>query len=207
MIDENVAVNDKLNPFGLRSSLVPEHDRAASLRRYLRSPYPIGPSEAYAGTMAPVRIVVFQIVVQRLGWFRRFPALAHAFDFYLDALTAVTAPDVSREVDALTREVAGWPGVTQSPHRFGGREFAYQRVELGHVHSNGIVDVRLTRAEHDQVLAQGLAVPHHIAPTSSWVTFVIERPGQAAAAADLLALPFERLRAWSGSEGSTEENG
>jgi hypothetical protein len=157
--------------------------------------------------MAPVRIVIFHIVVHHLGWFRRFPPLVQAFDLYLDAITAVTAPSVHREVEALTQEVAGWPGVTQSPHRFGGREFAYQTVELGHVHSNGIVDVRLTRAEHDQVLAHGLAVAHHIVPTSSWATFVIERQGQAAAAAQLLALPFERLRAGSTSEGSTEENG
>lgn len=152
-------------------------------------------------------MLLFQIVVHHLWWFRRFPALVQAFDLYLDALTAVTAPSVHREVRALAQEMAGWPGVSQSPHRFGGREFVYHTVELGHVHSNGIVDVRLTRAEHDQVLAQGLAVAHHILPTSTWVTFVIEREGQAAAAAELLAMPFERLRAGGTSEGSSDENG
>jgi hypothetical protein len=171
------------------------------------TPYPVRPTGAYTDTMTPVRIVIFQIVVRRLGWFRRFPALVHAFNLYLAALTAVTAPSVSREVDSLTQEVARWPGVTQSPHRYGGREFTYQRVEFGHVHANGVVDVRLTRVEHEQVLARGLAVAHHIVPTSSWVTFVIERPGQAEAAAELLAMPFERLRAGSTSEGSTDENG
>ena len=157
--------------------------------------------------MAPVRIVIFQLVVHHLGWFRRFPALVQAFDLYLETLTAVTAPSVHREIQALTQEVAGWPGVTQSPHRFGGREFAYQTVELGHVHANGIVDVRLTRAEHDHVLAERLAVAHHIVPASSWVTFVIERQGHAAAAAELLAMPLERVRAGFTSEGTTEEDG
>jgi len=155
----------------------------------------------------PVRLAVFRFVIRHFGRLRRFPFLVHTFDLFLRGLTAVTAPTVLNEIRTLTGEVASWPSVTLSRHRFGGREFDYQVTELGHVHSNGVVDVRLTKSEHDDVLARGLAKPHHVAPASSWVTFVIEHSGDARAASALLAIPFQRLEQGGASEEPTEEDG
>jgi hypothetical protein len=155
--------------------------------------------------MAPLRLAIFRFTVRHLGWFRRVPILVHTFDAFLAFVTFFTAPTVRREINDLVRSVGGWPNVSRRRHRFGGREFDYHGSELGHVHSNGVVDVRLTRTEHDQVLAGGRAEPHHVAPTSSWVTFVIDKSGDARPAAALLDIPYKRCNSIGTTEQPTEE--
>ncbi len=113
--------------------------------------------------MPPIRLTLFHFIIRRLGYFRRFPSLVYGFDVFLRMLTAITAPTILREIRALTRELLSWREVSLSRHRFGGREFQYRGDELGHVHSNGVVDIRLTRTEHDDVVARGIAVPRHVA--------------------------------------------
>ena len=47
---------------------------------------------------------------------------------------------------AVQDEVAGWPGVTAVPHRFGGVEFRLGRVELGHIHGDYLADLPFPKA-------------------------------------------------------------
>ena len=49
----------------------------------------------------------------------------------------------------LETEVSAWPNVSIHPHRFGGREFRFGNVEVGHVHNGGIVDIPLLRSVRD----------------------------------------------------------
>jgi hypothetical protein len=73
----------------------------------------------------------------------------------------------------LEEKVSAWPSVSVHPHRLGGREFLFGRAEVGHVHSNGIVDIPFTRPIHDLLLTEGLAEQHHWVPDSGWITFRI----------------------------------
>lgn len=74
-------------------------------------------------------------------------------------------------VRRFEEKVAGWPEVSCAPHRFGGKEFRFQKAELGHVHFWGDVDIPFTRAIRDVLLARGLAEPHRWVPESGWITF------------------------------------
>lgn len=67
-------------------------------------------------------------------------------------------------------------GVTASPHRFGGTEYRLGRRELGHVHGDALVDVPFPRRIRDEVIAQGLAEPHHLLPETGWVSCFLRRP-------------------------------
>jgi hypothetical protein len=67
-------------------------------------------------------------------------------------------------------------GVTASPHRFGGTEYRLGRRELGHIHGDELVDVPLPRRIRDEVIAQGLAEPHHLLPETGWVSCFLRRP-------------------------------
>jgi hypothetical protein len=58
-----------------------------------------------------------------------------------------------------------------SPHRFGGMEFRFGDAEVGHVHTNGIVDIPFPRSVRDALLADGLAEEHRWVPNSGWITF------------------------------------
>jgi hypothetical protein len=74
-------------------------------------------------------------------------------------------------LEKLEDVVSAWPNVSAHPHRFGGREFLFNKAEVGHVHTGGIVDIPFTRSVRDALLADGLAEEHHWVPNSGWITF------------------------------------
>jgi len=67
--------------------------------------------------------------------------------------------------------VSTWPHISVHSHRFGGREFLFDKAEVGHVHTGGIVDIPFPRAVRDALLVEGLAEEHHWVPNSGWITF------------------------------------
>src|SRR5882672_4657219 len=71
----------------------------------------------------------------------------------------------------LEEEVSGWQNVSVHPHLFGGMEFQFGDAEVGHVHTNGIVDIPFPRSIRDALLADSLAEEHHWVPNSGWITF------------------------------------
>jgi hypothetical protein len=71
----------------------------------------------------------------------------------------------------LEDEVSTWSHVSVHAHRFGGREFQFDKAEVGHVHTGGIVDIPFPRSVHDALLADGLAEEHRWVPNSGWITF------------------------------------
>jgi hypothetical protein len=92
----------------------------------------------------------------------------------------------------ITREVAGWDGVTLQPHRFGGIEFLVGRRELGHLHGDSLADLPFPVRVREQLIAAGKAQPHHILPESGWVSYAIRDASDVAAVIALFRLNFER---------------
>ena len=76
-----------------------------------------------------------------------------------------------QQVKKLEEIVASWPEISVHPHRFAAREFRFGNAEVGHVHSNGIVDIPFPRSFRDALLEEGLAEEHQRVPNSGWVTF------------------------------------
>jgi len=74
-------------------------------------------------------------------------------------------------LDRFVEQVSSWAGVAVHPHRFGGREFQFGKAEIGHVHTNGIVDIPFPRSLRDALLEEQLAEEHHWVPNSGWTTF------------------------------------
>ncbi len=92
----------------------------------------------------------------------------------------------------LEEVVSAWSRISVHPHRFGGREFQFGAAEVGHVHSNGIVDIPFTRPVHDALLAEGLAEQHRWVPNSGWITFRIRSERDIAHALRLMRLSYLR---------------
>lgn len=76
-------------------------------------------------------------------------------------------------VEQVRTTVTSWPGITANPHRFGGIEFNLDTVEVGHIHSNGMVDIPFNSKIRDQLLAEQKAEPHHLLPETGWITYYI----------------------------------
>jgi len=88
--------------------------------------------------------------------------------------------------------MSGWDGVTSHRHRFGGREFMFGAAEVGHVHTNGLVDIPFPRSIRDALLAGGLAAEHRWVPNSGWITFYIRSEEDLDHAVWLMCLSYLR---------------
>jgi hypothetical protein len=73
-------------------------------------------------------------------------------------------------VRKVEETVSNWPGVSLSPHRFDGREFVFGSAEVGHMHTDGIVDIRFPGSIRDVLSAEGLAEEHRWVPNSFTVS-------------------------------------
>ncbi len=96
----------------------------------------------------------------------------------------------------ITREVAGWVGVTVVPHRFGGTEFRVGRRELGHLHGSRLADLPFPVRVRERLVAEQKAQRHHTLPESGWVSYVIRDRADVPGAIALFRLNFERP--WTG---------
>jgi len=94
--------------------------------------------------------------------------------------------------ETIREEVLSWPGVEVAPHRFGGVEYRFGRKEMGHVHGDRLADLPLPRRLHDEVVAAGRAVPHHVLPDTGWVSCWMNRPVDAAGVIELFRLQYDR---------------
>ena len=92
----------------------------------------------------------------------------------------------------LEAEVSVWPHISVYSHRFGGREFLFDKAEVGHMHTGGIVDIPFPRSVRDALLADGLAEEHRWVPNSGWVTFRMRSEKDLAHALWLMRLSYLR---------------
>jgi len=95
----------------------------------------------------------------------------------------MTVPKAS---DRIRAAVAAWPGISESPHRFGGVEFRLGTREIGHLHGDRLLDVPFPKRVRDELVAGGLARPHHVMPESGWISFPIDAETDVDAAIGLL---------------------
>ena len=93
--------------------------------------------------------------------------------------------------EEITKAVLTWPEVTAHPHRFGGTEFQLGKREIGHIHGDTLVDIPFPTKVRNELVAAGLAQPHHVLPESGWISFYIQQPEQVTAAIALLRRSYE----------------
>ncbi len=84
----------------------------------------------------------------------------------------------------IQTELLSWPHVEAHLHRFG-------RRELGHVHGDHLVDIPFPVKVRDEIVAAGLAEPHHILPDSGWVSLYLREPADVDRAIELFRRSFD----------------
>lgn len=93
----------------------------------------------------------------------------------------------------IRQEVGSWPGIALKPHRFGGVEFVYGRVELGHLHGDELADLPFPKKTRDELIEKGRAGPHHVLPDSGWVSKHIASEGDVDEVINLFRMNYERI--------------
>lgn len=95
--------------------------------------------------------------------------------------------------DTIAETVTSWDGVTAQPHRFGGIEFRANHREIGHLHGNRQADLPFPIRIRTDLVARGLASPHHILPETGWVTYYIRSPEDVRGALYLFRTSYELI--------------
>ncbi|NCD68837.1 hypothetical protein GSY63_05665 [Mucilaginibacter sp. R11] len=121
------------------------------------------------------------------------PGLALVFDNWLKIHTLLTRPDLLDWLDAIETEADKWENVTISTHKYGGTQFNYGGKEIGHIHSNGLLDMLLSRSIKQQLMQQGRIQDHHSFKNTGWISFYIHTKRDAGYALHLLQIGHERL--------------
>lgn len=134
---------------------------------------------------------MFLFVVRYLGFLKTLPLLAQFFDSWLKLYMLVIKPDVLDWVDELESDVLQWKGVTLTLHKYGGSQLNYQEKEIGHVHSNGIVDILFSKTIKQRLLKDGKINNHHLFAKSGWISFPMEKKEDKAYAVELLKTAYE----------------
>ena len=126
--------------------------------------------------------------MQHFRWLSRIPGFPQFFDALLLAWTALFHRQRLSAMEAIEGTALQLPGVTLCVHRFGGVEFSISGRELGHLHGNGLLDVRVGCENARALLHAGRAESHHALGHSAWVSFWVKSLDDVSNAMDLLKL-------------------
>lgn len=90
----------------------------------------------------------------------------------------------------LEGEVLRWRGTTLSIHKYGGLQFNVHNKEIGHLHSNGLLDVVYSRKIKTMLMKEGRVSHHHLFEKSGWISFYVHSPEDQDYAIKLLMLSY-----------------
>jgi hypothetical protein len=97
-----------------------------------------------------------------------------------------------KHLQTLEQQVSAWAEVSVHTHRFGGHEFRFGNAEIGHLHTNGVLDIPFPRTVRDALLEEKLAEEHHWLPNSGWITYRIRGENELPRALWLMRLSYLR---------------
>lgn len=134
----------------------------------------------------------FSFVVRHLSFLKHIPLFPQVFDSLLKIRIFVTKPYLLDWLDEIEAEVLSWDETDSSLHRYGGLQFNYNGKEIGHLHSNGLLDVLYNKDTKFRLLKEGRIEPHHVFEKSGWISFYIFTNGDKDYAKELLKMAYDR---------------
>ncbi len=116
--------------------------------------------------------------------------MALLFDMQLKFWMVITLSKVPEYLDEIEAEVLTWPGINKVTHKYGGMQFNYKGIELGHIHSNGWLDMLFTRKIKQELLKDRRICDHHTFKKSGWISFYIRDANDRIYAEQLLRIAW-----------------
>ena len=117
---------------------------------------------------------------------RVFPWAPTIFDGILMLFALLFTPRRFIVQERLWNQILDLAGVSETSHRYGGREAVFQGRELCHIHGNGVLDFILPRGVDLPNALNRHLHPHHVYPNSRWRTIVVDRTLNTVAVISLL---------------------
>lgn len=135
---------------------------------------------------------LFNFTVKYLGFLKSVPLLPQLFDSQLKLWSLLTNWGLLQAIDDIETEILSWNGTNTTLHKYGGIQFNYKALEIGHIHSNGILDIRFSRKIKQQLMDEGKIDDHHIFAKSGWISFYVRGKEDSDYALELLRMAYLR---------------
>lgn len=135
---------------------------------------------------------MFNITIKYFGFLKHIPLLPHLFDAFMKIGILFSNKNILDYIDDIETEVLLWDNTNAHLHKFGGIQFDVNKKEIGHIHSNGILDILFSREIKAQLIKEGKAKEHHTFPNSGWITFYIKTREDKTIAIELLKYSYSR---------------
>lgn len=133
---------------------------------------------------------MFNFIVRNFGFLKHIPLLPHIFDSMLRLWIFLSKQQLLDAFDSIEDEVLSWKGTHISIHRYGGLQFNVRKKEIGHLHSNGLLDIVYSRHIKKILIKEGRVTDHHLFKKSGWISFYISHPEDKVYAVKLLMLSY-----------------
>lgn len=137
---------------------------------------------------------MFNFTVKYLGFLKAVPPLPFVFDGLLLMWSFLARPGLIDTLDEIESRVLHWDGASKTVHPYGGIQFNCNGKEVGHIHGNGLLDIRFSRKIKELLLADGKIQHHHVFKNSGWVSFYITGKADADYAIKLLHNSYVKIR-------------
>jgi hypothetical protein len=136
--------------------------------------------------------MVFAFVIKYLNFLKNLYPLPLIFDVLMMIFTWAFRHEVYLVVSKVDQTVSSWPGMKITLHKYGGFQFNVNDKEIGHMHSNGIVDILFDLKTKEQLLSESALQDHHTFKDSGWVSYYIRKKEDEKEVIRLLKLSFDR---------------
>ena len=136
---------------------------------------------------------MFNFIVKYFGVLKHVPIFPHVFETCLKIQTLFLNKKVLDYIDDIEDEVMLWENISLSSHKFGGIQFNLNEKELGHIHGNGLLDIRFSRKIKSELINEGKAMPHHVFKNSGWISFKIKSEQDKFSAIELLRYSYNQI--------------
>lgn len=135
---------------------------------------------------------MFSFVVKRLGFLKDIPLLAIFYDSLLKLWYFITKPQLLNWIDDIELNFLALKSTSVSLHKYGGSQFNFLDKEIAHLHSNGLLDILLSREIKSELKLQGRITDHHVFKNSGWISFYINSEDDLTYAKELLKIAYDR---------------
>ncbi|WP_233268782.1 luciferase domain-containing protein [Mucilaginibacter lacusdianchii] len=136
---------------------------------------------------------MFLFIIKYFGFLKFVPGLAILFDNGLKLYSLLTKPNILDCVDEIEATLLQWPHTSVTTHKYGGIQFNYEGKEIGHIHSNGLLDMLLSRKLKARWMQDGRIQDHHSFKNSGWISFYISTIEDKEYAIQLLQAGYEKV--------------
>lgn len=135
---------------------------------------------------------MFNFIARHLNFLKHIPLLALMVDALMMLWNIVFSPEIMHSIEKVEKKIVTWPHVSTTLHKFGGLQFNYFGKEIGHIHSNGMLDILFSKKLKHTMIKEGLVSEHHVFKHSGWISFYIHSESDVDSAISLLEMSYKQ---------------